>query len=317
MERAILSSLLIVCLSFGVFAQDEEQEVDVLGRHVYMAKNFKKADKVVFSKFIVTYSTAASQAGPLDEEHSRFGTYLQGASKELMQQVTDSLYAMYCEFLTDAGYEILDNTAVTQSKSLASWKLEESTGEPWLADLPYDLQQFGDREVAICFAKGTPNYQHADLTRLPGKNGKFQDLSNETDAIVISAGFHVYFMEYDKNALGNTNVVNGGPKLYLASNMQTRLNTQVTFHYWTEKMKEPIMATYWLEEPLEYNKTFGTYGSQKEAISGGDLSPKGTSSKANNYVEAEKAVYATGSDELLQDFSKMALNDWQSSIKGK
>lgn len=315
MERAIFSSLLIACLSFGGFAQEGEQ--DVLGRHVYMAKNFKKADKVVFSKFIVTFSTAASQAGPLDEEHSRYGAYLKGASIDVMQQLTDSLYSLYRKYLVDAGYEILDNSAVTQSKSMASWKLEESTGTPWLADLPYDLQQFGDREVAICFATGTPDYEHADLTRLPGKNGKFQDLSNETDAIVISAGFHVYFMEYDKNALGNTNVVNGTPKLYLASNMQTRLNTQVTFHYWTEKMKEPIMATYWLEEPLEYKKPFGTYGSQREAISGSSLSPDGIKSKANNYVEVKKSVYATACDELLQDFSRMSLDDWQRSIKEK
>lgn len=313
MKHSLLSGLLALCLTYGASAQEPKE--DVLGRHVYMAKHFKKSDKVVFSKFIVTFSTASSQAGPLDEEHARFGTFLQGVSPEVLQHITDSLFTGYRRVLQSLGYEVLAPSSVIDSKSLASWKLKEGSGEPWLVDLPYDLQQFGDREVAICFAHGTPDYRDSDLTRLPGKNGKFQDLSNETDAIVISAGFHVYFMDYDPHALGNSDIMPGTPMLYMASNMQTRLNTQLTFHYWTEKMKEPIMATYWLTDPLINPDQLGPLSSQNEAFNRGGLAPLENAGVANNFVLAEDEEFRNGSIELLSTFSKMAMDDWQVSIK--
>jgi len=312
MTRAILPLLLVFTFSFSLIAQEEDQ--DFFGRHTYMAKKFKKIDKIAFSKFIVTFSTAASQTGPLDAEHSRYGTFLNGISAEMLQQITDSLYADFTTQLAGLGYEVLDDKLVVGSKTFEKWNLELGTKTPWLADLPYDIQQFGDREVAICFASETPDYRHADLTRLPGKNGKFQDLSNELGAIVISVGFHVYFMDYDKNSLGKTSMKAGQPKLYLASNMQTKLNTQITFHLWDEKMKEPVMATYWLADPLYSESEIGSVASSVEAVKGGDLSPNNSDALANNVLTANKKTYKMSAETLLEKFANMALEDWQNSI---
>ena len=82
-------------------------------------------------------------------------------------------------------------------------------------------------------------------------------------------------------------------------------------------MKEPIMATYWLDDPLYSENSIGSVASSVEVVKGNELSPRNSNAMANNILTVNKKTYQISVEALLERFASMALRDWQNTIQDR
>ncbi len=128
----VLSMLLAVSTSYSQLVTEKN-----LGSYGFGEKKIKKAPKRVYvNKFIVNYQVLSSgaQTSTTGKTRAEMAVALEGASPEIMQDITDKSYNRMVEKLTSAGFEVVDVEEAATAEMFSEWT-RRSGGSPSMDQL--------------------------------------------------------------------------------------------------------------------------------------------------------------------------------------